>query len=638
MPNASAPPAVVEMTRPPSIAAAIARSLRSVVVLGTTAIVLAVGVFYFWTAATSPDPGRSYHSLLAESFEHGRTDLPVTPAPELLALPDPYDPAQNLPYRLHDASLYHGNYYLYFGPAPAALFFLPLRIVGVEATDRWVDPALALGAFAASAALLLFLIARYLPRTPTVWRLVAVAGLGLGNMVPFMLRRPEVYETSIAAGLLFLMLAALLAVVGTLRERPSLPLIALGSLSLGLAVGSRANMVLAAPLLVWAWWRVLGPRAGWRWRRVARVAVAAGGPFAACLLLLALYNVVRFGSPTELGVTYQLASQANAHEFDYFELGRLLPGAWFYVLQPPDIGLDFPFITLNPEYPGTLPTGFFVEPVAGVLVVAPLVAVLLALPWLARNPDAKTRELAGFVGLLAIISLLLPLPSLVGFGGATERYEVDFASFLIIGASLTWLWLADRGRRRRSPRWAVLGVGTAAILFCVTTNLAFSVVGYSDGLRVSQLATYARIERAFAWIPTLAATIRGEPVLLETGPREAILRTATVQIAAPGSGVVALRARFLTNPDIPRGSRIVIQVRSLGGTSDPIELAGGETTVRAEVSHGLNNLLVVWTVIGYAGPVPATGVPPPGLGIREAQVVAWDPGGKTTPASTMGGA
>ncbi len=127
-------------------------------------------------------------------------------------------------------------------------------------------------------------------------------------------------------------------------------------------------------------------------------------------------------------------------------------------------------------------------------------------------------------------------------------------------------------------------------------------------------------------------------MLLETGPREATLRAATVQIAAPGSGVVTFRARFLTNPEIPRGSRIVIRVRSLGGTSDPIPLAGGETTVRADVRRGLNNLQIVWSLIYYAGPVPATGVPPPGLGIREAEVVAWDPGGKATPASTMGGA
>ena len=64
-----------------------------------------------------------------------------------------------------------------------------------------------------------FLIARFVPRTPVVWRLVAVAGLGLGNIVLFLLRRPEVYETSIASGQFFLMAAILLLVVGTLRDR-----------------------------------------------------------------------------------------------------------------------------------------------------------------------------------------------------------------------------------------------------------------------------------------------------------------------------------------------------------------------------------------------------------------------------------
>ena len=84
-----------------------------------------------------------------------------------------------------------------------------------------------------------------------------------------------------------------------------------------------------------------------------------------CLLLLALYNVVRFGSPTEFGTSYQLAG-FNPDEFDFFSLDRLLPGALVLpAAAAPAFGLDFPFITLAPEYPGTLPEGFFVEPVAG---------------------------------------------------------------------------------------------------------------------------------------------------------------------------------------------------------------------------------------------------------------------------------
>jgi len=590
-------------------------------------VTLVVGLLYFWTAATSLDSGRNYHALLAEAFEDGETSLPIEPPDELLALPDPYDPVQNDPYRLHDASLYEGRYYLYFGPAPAALLFLPLRAVGVDLTDRWAAPVLSLGGFVCAALLLLFLISRYLPRTPTGWRLVAVAALGLGNVVPFLLRRPEVYETSIAAGLFFLMAAALMLVVGALREQPSLPLIGAGSLALGLAVASRPNMTLAAPLVIWAWWRAVGPRSGWRRGPVVQVAVAAAGPFAACLALLALYNVVRFGSPTEFGTNYQLAA-FNPKQFDFFSLDRLLPGAWFYLLQPPSFGLDFPFITLDPEYPGTLPESFFVEPVAGVLPVTPLLLFMAAVPVLTwRSRDPRTRELVGLGALMVAVALLLPVISIVGFGGATERYEVDFASLLIIAAAIAWLWLADRLRGSAWPRRVVLAVGTAAIAFCVVANLAFGVNGYLDGLRVARPEIYERLEGAFAWVPTTAARLQGHAVMLEARPQGVATTETTLQLAAPGDGIVDLRARFVANPALPPGSVVALQVLGPDGVVRRVPLTAQDTTIRAGLDgSGLQEVRVRWVLVRAGrGPPPPT-APPAGLYVLDARVVGWTPG------------
>jgi hypothetical protein len=54
-----------------------------------------------------------------------------SPAPEISALPDPYDSVANGPYRLHDASFYKGRYYLYFGPVPAVVLFLPFSLLGI---------------------------------------------------------------------------------------------------------------------------------------------------------------------------------------------------------------------------------------------------------------------------------------------------------------------------------------------------------------------------------------------------------------------------------------------------------------------------------------------------------------------------
>ena len=57
-----------------------------------------------------------HYEYLAEGFLRGHTYLSVDPAPELSLLADPYDPSANEPYRLWDASLYQGRYYLITGP------------------------------------------------------------------------------------------------------------------------------------------------------------------------------------------------------------------------------------------------------------------------------------------------------------------------------------------------------------------------------------------------------------------------------------------------------------------------------------------------------------------------------------------
>ena len=580
-----------------------------------------------WTALSSPDPGRSYHSLLAESFSHGRADLLVDPSPELLSLADPYDPAQNAPYALHDATLYNGRYYLYFGPVPAAVLFLPLRVIGVDLNDRWAAPLLAWGGFALSAVLMLVLIRRYAPRTPTVWRLVAIAALGMMNAVPFLLRRPAVYETSIAAGLLFGSAAVLLLVAGSLRQRPSVRMIALGSLAMGLAVGSRTNMILLLPLLVWAWLRGLGRRAQWNtWRRV-RWTAAATAPLAACLLVLAVYNFTRFGSFTEFGTNYQLTG-VNTRTFDFFSLDRLVPGAWFYLLQPPHFGLDFPFITLRPEYPGTLPSPFFVEPVAGILAVTPLLLALLAVPWLTRRGRPLDRE-ARIVGVLLVaIAIALPLVPLLAFGGATERYEVDFATFLVVLGLVAWLGLADALRARTWARRSVLGVGLAAIAFGSVAGLAFSVVGYYDGLRVAHPRTYERLETFFSFIPTTAARVQGKPILLEVSPPAG---TATpesrLQLATPGDGVAVIRATVVASASLPPGSTVAADVAGTRGLPRRIHAVVGQAvSLHADLDGaGLADVTVRWR---EARPAQALGKIDPasaGLGLADAQIERWTP-------------
>ena len=96
-------------------------------------LIAAVIASYFWTIDTSrselrPIDGRrdDYFNLLAHGFLKGHLYIDKAVREALLRLPNPYDPALRPPgLALHDASLYNGHYYIYWGAAPVVTLLLP---------------------------------------------------------------------------------------------------------------------------------------------------------------------------------------------------------------------------------------------------------------------------------------------------------------------------------------------------------------------------------------------------------------------------------------------------------------------------------------------------------------------------------
>jgi hypothetical protein len=610
----------------PGARAALLDRARRLLRAGTLTLMVCAGVvcaFYFWTAYTSP-PADGYYALLADAFEHGDADLPVAPAPELLALDDPYDPAQNAPYRLHDASLFEGRYYLYFGPTPALLVHLPLRVVGVRATDALATALLCSVGFLFALALARFLMARYRPEASFGTRLAAVLVLGLANVAPFLLRRPAVYETAIAGGYACLMAGLYLTLTGALRPSPSLARLAGGSLALGLAVGARPHLGLAIPLWLWAWhtaWRRHHPGR----RSTLTLVSAAGLPLVVCLVLLGAYNLVRFDSPFEFGSAYQLAG-VNAQLLDRLSLDRLVPGAFLYLLAPPVVDIVFPFAHLDASFPGTLPAGYVLEPVAGALATAPVLALALAAPVLVlrrRRPRGEAGILAALLLLAALLVLLAPI---LTFDAATMRYAVDFVSLLALAALLVWLRI--EGRPKRLPvRCAVAVVATAAVVASVLFGLAFSMTGYYDGLRVAHPRTYERIQAAFGFIPTLASKLQGKPAVLETRPQPGTpTAESVVQLAAPGAGSAVIRATPVA-ATLPPGSLVPADVREPDGPVTRIRMTIGTPTqmIVRFGGAGLADIRIGWGVARIAGTAALTDSAPAGVGLADIRVVEWSP-------------
>src|SRR5712692_3995723 len=306
------------------------------------AILAAVLAFYLWTASSNHKPfefkftgSSGYYGLLAEAFLARQVSLLVEPSKELLRLSDPYDPSLNAPFRLHDACLYRGKYYLYWGPVPALVLHIPFRLLfGKEFPENLSVALFCFGGLFWSFLLLNFLTQTYLPLTSFWMRALSLVCLSLCNVAPFILRRPVIYEAAISGGYCFLFAGLYYYASGGLGENIKPWRLLLGSLFMGLAIGSRLNLIFAGliPLLLWI--KALRSEGFSFNTSIFKNFLYLFSPLALCMLLLGIYNYARFGSATDSGLHYALAGAGiNAPKFTFFDRSRIVPDLFFYLLS-----------------------------------------------------------------------------------------------------------------------------------------------------------------------------------------------------------------------------------------------------------------------------------------------------------------
>jgi len=583
-------------------------------VLAALTLVLA---FYSWTAWTSATTfptqvdvgGRDYFNLLTDAFVHGQAALLVEPSPELLALDDPYDGTKNaLAGRLHDLSLYEGRYYMYWPPTPVLTLFLPVRIalLGGDLPERVAIVIYVFVALLFALAIMRYLVRRYLPETPH-WML-GLAGLALAtaNVAPYVLRRPTVYEVAISAGYCFTMAAAYLLLRGTLEQSGRWRRLLAGSVCVGLAMGARATLVVAASLTLAALVYLLrsGQLPSWATRR--RAALVLLGPVALAAALLVAYNAVRFDEFTEFGLVYQL------NDLDPYPPGgfaHVVPSLYFYLVAPAHLDLNFPYFHLPPppDFPGAVPAGFNRESVSGLLPNVPIVLLAFAaLPVALRSPIAGRRELAGVMLLAMGVGVLMVLVVVVPIYAATMRYSTDFTTLFLVPGLLAWILLAQAAKNRRLGRLIAAG-GAVLILYSAVLGFAISFTGEKDGLRAGHPGGYERIERAASFLPVAATALAGHPVITEvTSPAGFGKRTrwwdlgvgdlfilhvgrtkpAGLKIVSPDRREVLLRAVGRTPPGGAQGLEVVN--RKLPEASARLPITGATADARLALERGVN--------------------------------------------------
>jgi hypothetical protein len=442
---------------------------------------------YFWISAPAKaqygllEPSQQHFNQLVAGFRSGHLSLEKAPDPELAKLADPYDPAQNANYRLHDASYYKGKFYIYYGITPVVVLFWPyFDITGHYLAQKYAVAIFCTVGFLAGAVLAWQSRRRCFPKVGTGVFLSMVLAVGTVNGAAFLLRRPEMYEVSISCAYAMIM-AALVALWCSLTSgRHPLAWTALSSVFFGMAVGARPTFLFGAAALVIPLVCSMTSSPALHAGRTGRwkLTLAAFGPIALIGIGLAVYNYLRFESPFEFGIRFLMMGK-RVTSFFGFNWRYIWLNARLYFFLPTKLMGYFPFVR-GVDIP-PLPLGYgFAENPYGVLPNIPFLLLASATPLALRQSQSamalRLKLFASALGWLCITSVAVLLIYVV----ATIRYEVDFTPYLTMLAVLGVFGVEDYCSTH--PKWRNLArFGWASLL---VVSCAFNFLGSCQHLDI----------------------------------------------------------------------------------------------------------------------------------------------------------
>jgi len=455
-----------------------------------------------------------HYEFLAEGFAHGHTYLSIDPDPELLALRDPYDAAANAGHKLWDASLYHGRYFLYFGPTPA-LFMLPWRVAtGQEPPQRLAVAAAAVAELAALALLLWDLRRRHFPGLSPVTLAAILLVAFHASWLPVLLRRSAFWELPIVGAVACLTWAVYFLWRFHISGGKARWAVA-GGAALALLIGCRATYLFSAAAISLLFLVPAGTET--TGKRTRGTAILAGVLACAGGVALLMYNHERFGNWREFGLSYQLWGK-EYRGLQFFS-ARFIPyNIRAYLFSLPEFGPYFPF--LHPFSPESAPAGYMeTEDMFGVLFMMPVQLVGFAgCAWAWRSRRDPTRRAATLAVAAAAGSSVLSAIVLFIFGFSASRYTAELVGGWTIAAAVGLMAIYGSSEGPRTGRVVRIGAGIAA---CWTVACVWlSSAEYRGYMRQTNPRTYGAVAHALDYPAEWWA--RGEGI--RYGPVDLVVR------------------------------------------------------------------------------------------------------------------
>ena len=393
---------------------------------------------------TSPWPHHKQYQELAEVMAEGHFYLNAEPSDGLLNAVNPYDTiylqANGIDY-MADYAYYDGKYYVYFGVVPELLLYLPVYLLTGHHMPNYIAVFLFYcGFILAVFALYREVIKRWFSHTPYfLYLMLCSLTVCCGNYL-FVIARPDLYDTPIMAANMLTVAGLWLWLKGKYSESAKGRVCCLlsGSLCMALVAGCRPQMLLFSTLAIPLFLDEFKPRQGLINKKFVRDAASICLPYLFVAIGIMYYNAARFGSPFDFGATYSLTS--NDMTKRSFNLSQTLLGLWHYILRPPVIESDLPFLQgiqiSSASYMGRLNAEYTY---GGILASNAFLWILFSV----RRSKNLLREKGLY--LLTMISIVVTvILSVVDVTGAgiLQRYMVDmiwgiwFAAVLLM---LAWV-------------------------------------------------------------------------------------------------------------------------------------------------------------------------------------------------------
>jgi putative flippase GtrA len=466
-----------------------------------------------WNLPALGERQYDYFNYLVSGFRKGSLALDVPVPPELIAVKNPYDPAQR-PAGIapHDVSYFHGKYYIYFGVVPVVTLFWPFRVVtGIDLSMTYATLAYELGAFWVAAWLWTRILRDHFPRTALLTKVAGLFAVGVVGGQLVVGRRTSFWEIPIEAGYFHLVVAGA-AFYLSLSSRRRWLWLGLSGLSLGLAIGCRPTLVGAVPgfalIAAWTGWsRAAKAPGGSRLIGIGQCAAFMGIPLGAVIAGLLAYNAARFGDPLEFGIRYQLTSSADQTSTKRFSPSYVPFNFRTYFLSTPRWGRYFPFV--HPSRNIKQPPGYYgIEFTYGALIVCPLVWICALFPgWIMVRRRLPVLPLASLFILVAFGTTGI----LLCFNSAAGRYVEDFLPW--------WLWAAVLSAAAFENEIRENGFGTmargASWLFgaCAAYSAAVEFFQSADIHGIFEFENpkaFVEVARAFDWPAALVEKATGQ--------------------------------------------------------------------------------------------------------------------------------